>query len=212
MFADVLTHGIVLWNVYGDCKNIGVLSGHKGPVLDLNWGRDGKLLYSASADQSACVWDLSEMQRIKKIKGHTSYVNCITPSRRGDPLCVTGSDDCTAMVWDIRRKNHVYKFDNEYQVLGACFSDDSSQVFTAGIDEKIHCWDLRTEKKLYSLTGHTNTITGISLSADGSYIVSNSRDQTVRTWDVRPYVSQGKSRMVGVYEGASHDFQELMLR
>ena len=33
--------------------------------------------------------------------------------------------------------------------------------------------------------GHTDTITGLSLSPDGSFLLSNSMDQTIRMWDIR---------------------------
>ena len=42
---------------------------------------------------------------------------------------------------------------------------------------------------VYSLAGHTDTVTGISLSPDGSYLLSNGMDNTARIWDVRPFVA-----------------------
>ena len=35
---------IFLWNVYGDCINYDVLSGHKNAVLDVHWSHDGEYL------------------------------------------------------------------------------------------------------------------------------------------------------------------------
>ncbi len=39
-----------------------------------------------------------------------------------------------------------------------------------------------------TLLGHTHTITGLALSHDGSYVISNSMDHTIRCWDIRPFV------------------------
>ena len=36
--------------------------------------------------------------------------------------------------------------------------------------------------------GHTDTITGMKLSPDGTMLLSNSMDNTLRVWDTRPYV------------------------
>ena len=37
------------------------------------------------------------------------------------------------------------------------------------------------------MKGHKETITGLSLSPDGNYLLSNSMDNTVRIWDVKPF-------------------------
>lgn len=55
-----------------------------------------------------------------------------------------------------------------------------------------------------------DTITGISLSNDGSYLLSNSMDQTIRCWDVRPFVVG--QRCVKIFQGASHHFDKNLLR
>lgn len=39
-------------------------------------------------------------------------------------------------------------------------------------------WDLRKNDILYRLRGHTDTVTGLQLSPDGSYLLSNSMDNT----------------------------------
>lgn len=36
--------------------------------------------------------------------------------------------------------------------------------------------------------GHTDTITSISLSPDGNFLLSNSMDHSIRLWDIRPFV------------------------
>lgn len=53
---------------------------------------------SASTDKTGAVWDVEVGQRIKKLKGHTSFVNSCCASRRGPQLVVTGSDDGTVKV------------------------------------------------------------------------------------------------------------------
>ena len=62
------------------------------------------------------------------------------------------------------------------------------KIFIGGIDNLIRTIDLRKKDIKYILKGHTDTITGFSLSPDGSYLLSNSMDHTIRCWDIRPYV------------------------
>jgi WD40 repeat protein len=47
----------VLWDVYGECRNYGVLSGHKNAVLEVQWSYDSQQIVSASADKTVGVWD-----------------------------------------------------------------------------------------------------------------------------------------------------------
>jgi len=37
----------------------------------------------------------------------------------------------------------------------------------------------------YTLENHTDTITGLSVSNDGSYLLSNAMDMTIRAYDIR---------------------------
>ena len=100
------------------------------------------------------------------------------------------------------------------------------QVFSGGIDNKIRCWDLRLAQEaamaevgaaepepVFELVGHADTITGISLSPDGTQLLSNAMDSTARVWDVRPFVAGGdEARCTTVLAGHQHNFEKLLLK
>ena len=56
------------------------------------------MLFTCSVDKTGAVWDVEVGERIKKLKGHTSFVNSCCPTRRGVALLATGSDDGTIKV------------------------------------------------------------------------------------------------------------------
>lgn len=201
---------VLLWNTYGECENFAAMKGHTSAVLDICWTRDSDQVLTASADKTGALWDVNSGTRVKRFRGHTGVVNCISTTRRGDALAVTGGDDCQALLWDFRCKTNIGAFPTDYQITGVCFSDDSTQIFTSGIDDVIRCWDINKGKEMYTLQGHTDSVTGVSLSPDGSYLLSNGMDNTLRIWDVRPYVSN--TRLVSTCEGLQHDFQQLLLK
>jgi len=220
---------VFLWDLAGgECKNSMVLTGHDGPVLDLAWTSGSDLsteqqLLSCSTDKTTCLWDVQTGQRVKRMRGHGGIVNSVCVQRRGAQHVLTGSDDCTANVWDLRVRRPVQTLQEKYQILSAVFSDDGMRAFTAGISNFIQCYDLRTSRLLYSLVGHRDSVTGLSLSPDGSFLLSNAMDSTVRAWDVRPFVptpaaassSAGPSvdlRLTNVYKGATHDLEQNLLR
>ena len=62
------------------------------------------------------------------------------------------------------------------------------------------------------LTGHIDTVTGLSISPDGSYLLSNSMDASLRSWDIRPFVVDEANRCEKIFLGASHGAEKNLLR
>lgn len=186
------------------------MSGHTGAVMELHFSPDGAQIYTASTDNTLGVWDLPTGQRVKKLKGHTTFVNSVRGARRGPQLLVSGSDDSTVKIWDTRKKQATTNFNATYQVTAVTFNDTSEQVLSGGIDNDIKVWDIRKNDILYTMKGHTDTITGMTLSPDGSYLLTNSMDNSLRIWDVRPYAPQ--ERCVKVLTGHQHNFEKNLLR
>jgi len=197
---------IFLWNVHGDCKNFMVLKGHKNAVLDLHWTTDGCQIISASPDKTLRAWDIETGKQIKKMAEHSSFVNSCCPSRRGPPLVVSGSDDGTAKLWDLRHRGAIQTFPDKYQITAVGFSDAADKIYSGGIDNEIKVWDLRRGEVTMRLQGHTDTITGMQLSSDGSYLLTNSMDCSLRIWDMRPYAPQ--NRCVKILTGHQHNFEK----
>ncbi|XP_069672017.1 U5 small nuclear ribonucleoprotein 40 kDa protein [Periplaneta americana] len=201
---------IYIWNVYGECENISLMTGHTGAIMEMHFSTDGNTLFTASTDNTLGMWDIETGIRVKKLKGHTTFVNSCHPARRGPQLVCSGSDDCTIKLWDPRKRGQGVTLNNTYQVTAVTFSDTAEQILSGGIDNDIKVWDLRKNALLYRLKGHGDTVTGLSLSPDGSYVLSNAMDNTVRIWDVRPFAPQ--ERCVKILTGHQHNFEKNLLR
>lgn len=175
---------INLWTVYGDeCKNYGVLRGPKGAVLSIAFSPSRPLdrLYAASADKVLTTFDLKTGQTVRKHRGHQSIINCLAVSSvTGEDLIATASDDGTVRIWREDSKDEVDKIELGYPILAVDWSQDGQQLFVGGIDNDVHCYDLRKKEVAWSLRGHTDSVCGVKLSPDGSYIVSVGFDSTVR--------------------------------
>merc|ERR1719516_507795 len=128
---------IFLWNVYGECDNINVMTGHTGAIVQLTFNESGDTLYTASVDKTVGMFDSMTGQRLKRMKGHTSFVNSVDCARNDKPLVVSGGDDCQIKVWDTLRRQAVTTLNNNYQVTAVQFTEDPTQIVTAGIDNDI---------------------------------------------------------------------------
>ncbi|NXD60322.1 SNR40 protein, partial [Corvus moneduloides] len=195
---------ILLWNVYGDCDNFATLKGHSGAVMELHYNTDGSMLFSASTDKTVAVWDSETGERVKRLKGHTSFVNSCYPARRGPQLVCTGSDDGTVKLWDIRKKAAVQTFQNTYQVLAVTFNDTSDQIISGGIDNDIKVGPCVSPSRPGHGEGFSRAALSLAPSAAGSDSVA------VRIWDVRPFAP--KERCVKIFQGNVHNFEKNLLR
>ncbi|KAI8851879.1 CG3436-like protein [Chytridium lagenaria] len=202
---------ILLWNTYGECVNKLQLLGHKGAVLEVQWSRDGSSVYSASTDKTVGVWDAKTGERVRRLKGHGSFVNTVAVARRGGEMIASGSDDNTIRLWDLRTKYPVNTLQERFQVTATAWNEDASILFSGGIDNEIKAWDVRKNEVVYTLQGHLDTITGLRLSPDGSNLLSNAMDNTARIWDVKPF-SAGSSRLLKIFEGAPHGMEKHLLK
>eukprot|EP00916_Digyalum_oweni_P012924 GHVL01021265.1.p1 GENE.GHVL01021265.1~~GHVL01021265.1.p1 ORF type:complete len:342 (-),score=41.01 GHVL01021265.1:731-1756(-) len=202
---------IFLWNVYGDCENFCYFRGHTNAVLEVHWTPDQTKLVTCSADKTVAVWDVEEGKRIKKFTGHTAVVNSCRVNRRGSPLVVSAADDGTTKVWDLRTRKCVVTFEHQYQVLAASFDDTSERIFSCSLDSTIRVYNMTRREEQESLTGHADSITGLDVSNDGNFLLTNSMDHSVRLWDIRPFVAS-ETRCVSMLTGATHNFEKNLLR
>ena len=66
------------------------------------------------------------------------------------------------------------------QVTSVAFNRKGDQVFSGCLDNNVHCWDLRRGKVQHVLRGHRDTVTGVRLSPDGNFLLSNAADNSLR--------------------------------
>uniref|UniRef100_H0XMN3 Uncharacterized protein n=1 Tax=Otolemur garnettii TaxID=30611 RepID=H0XMN3_OTOGA len=192
---------ILVWNVYGVCDNYATSKGHSGAVMELHYNTDGSVLFSVSRDKTAAVWDSETDKRVKRLKGHTSFVTSCYPARRGPQLVCTGSEDEIVKLWDIRKKAAIQTFQNTYWELAVTFSDTSDQIISGGIDS-IKVWHLRQNQLTYTMRSHGDSVTGLRLSSEGSHLLSNAMDNT-NVWPFAP-----KERCVKIFPGNLHNFEK----
>lgn len=200
----------MLWNTHDQCENYGELSGHKSAVLDLQWSRDSRVLFSASADMTIASWDLETGQRLRRHVGHEEVINSMVASKRGEECLISGSDDGSIAIWDTRQKEAVDYMQTDFPVTAVAISEAGNELYSGGIDNDIKVWDLRKKAVAFSLIGHNDTVTSLEISPDSQYLLSNAHDSTVRTWDIRPFAPADRS--VKVYDGAPTGIEKNLLK
>uniref|UniRef100_A0A8C6X833 DDB1 and CUL4 associated factor 11 n=1 Tax=Naja naja TaxID=35670 RepID=A0A8C6X833_NAJNA len=100
-------------------------------------------------------------------------------------------------VFDMEQNKRTLKIDaHEDDVNAITFADNSSHiVFSGGDDALCKVWDRRTMREddpqpVGILAGHQDGITFIDSKGDARYFISNSKDQTIKLWDIRKFSGQ----------------------
>lgn len=77
------------------------LESHLTPITALDFSEPYGTLVSASQDDTQPrVWDLLTGEEIGRLRGHRGTVKCIQVE---DHIALTGSEDGTVRIWDLRR-------------------------------------------------------------------------------------------------------------
>eukprot|EP00794_Sanderia_malayensis_P019187 gene19187-21109_t len=85
-------------------------------------------------------------------------------------------------------------------VNSVSFADGSSNILYSGSDDGLcMVWDRRNLKESHPkpvgvFAGHTDGITYIDAKGDGRYLLSNSKDQTIKLWDMRRFADKDSVR------------------
>jgi len=163
-------------------KQIHLLHGHRGPVLDAAFSTLGKLLVTTSDDDEAIVWNVANGTKVAVLFGHTNAVETAAFSPDATHV-VTASDDHDARVWETAGGHaRTILRGHGAPVLAASFDSSGTRVITASSDGTARVWDPGTGNALTLLGRHRGPILAESTDVRGSLVVTAGADHTARIW------------------------------
>jgi WD40 repeat protein/tRNA A-37 threonylcarbamoyl transferase component Bud32 len=177
--------GVKIWSVSPGPEPLTLL-GHSKAVRSVAFSPDGQRLVSASADQTAKVWDVGTGQALLtlplRLQGYGALNACFSPDGR---RIATASFD-RAIVWDAFTGQEVYSVRGHTQEINwVTFSADGQRLATGSNDHTVKIWDAASGEELLTLRGQLDTVSRVAFSADGQWLVSGSRDAS-HVWEAMP--------------------------
>lgn len=177
--TEIATLG-TLQQVIHSIQECNRLEGHTSWVNSITFRPDGKMIASASADNTVRLWRKNgELHRT--LNGHSNRVNGVSFSRDGK-MIASASDDKTVKLWNLNGEELKTLQGHESSVTSVSFSPDGEMIASASDDETVKLWNLDGDK-LKTLEGHEDRVKDISFSPDGKTIASASWDNTVKLWN-----------------------------
>lgn len=139
-----------------------VLTGHRLPITGVAFHPQYSILASSSEDATVKIWDWETGELERTLKGHTKAIQDVDFDHKGNLLGM-----CAASAGIAR-------------YLYICFF-----LVTCSSDLFIKIWDSQNEwKNVKTFPGHEHSVSSVKFMPGDQFIVSASRDRTIRVFDV----------------------------
>ena len=174
---------IKLWNVVsGGLER--TFEGHKSWISQLLVSPNGRMLASASNDQSIKLWDLALALRPEEdAQGHSSWVNCIAFSPDSS-LVATASHNHTLQLWNAKTSESKRLLRSHDKWISDIVISPTNHLLAAAGDQSVKLWDLDNYQDKITLEGRDDWMTNVIFSYDSKLLASVSINRKVYIWDV----------------------------
>lgn len=183
------TPEICIWNldVLNLLEPVKKLTGiHKDSVLTLSWDEQDKLA-SGGADHRLVLWDLISGKSISQWKRFTEKVQSVSFHPNEKESLLIG--DCSGHVTlaDIRSPDHQRQWSLSANPEIECVMWDrqrENNFFVSTDSGIVYCMDRRSDAALYSISAHSDAVTGIAQSLNRNCLVTVSADKSLKVWNI----------------------------
>ncbi len=168
---------VKLWNAETGAL-ITAFVGHTLSVNAVAISPNGTWIASASADATVRIWNLQTFELIATLIGHTGTVRAIAISADNE-LLATGGEDKSIRIWNTCNWHCVSVLSGHpWSVSGLAFT--ATELISSSWDQTVKTWEIETGQEIDKLIGHTDSITSLAVAGDRTFLVTGSRDRTVK--------------------------------
>lgn len=134
---------------------------------------EGTILATASRDHTVRIWDL-----VDYFPGITIGTQHQVPSALciNDIQIIVGFESGDMNVYDIENGDLLMTLAGADRTFVSALAASSTNILVGGKGGDVRIWDLRARRLLSTCREHTLTVSGVSLSGDGS-VISSSEDR-----------------------------------
>ncbi|CAI5798785.1 repeat-containing 18 [Podarcis lilfordi] len=201
-----IAESIYLWEVSSG-NLLAILNRHYQDLSCVAFTDDSSHFLSGAKDSLVIVWNLYSVLQAENAQSpeprhvwsrHSLPITDLCCGM-GGPMAraATASLDQTAKLWEISSGDLLLSVVFDVGILSVTLDLTEYHMFCGGMDGSIFQVDLcawpvqrergfQTERESAKIfKGHRNQVTCLSVSTDGSLLLSGSHDETVRLWDIQ---------------------------
>lgn len=180
-------------------RSSSAVAGHGSTILCSAFApHTSSRMVTGAGDNTARIWDCDTQTTMATLTGHRNWVLCVSWSPDAE-LIATGSMDNTIRLWEADKGKPLGGGNGESSVLRGHSKwitslsweplhlvklGDKPRLASASKDGTVKIWDTARRVCLYTLSGHTNSVSCVKWGGQGM-LYTGSHDKTVRVWDMK---------------------------
>jgi len=161
--------------------------GHKDAVLALSWNSNCEhVLASGSVDQTVALWDLNNQSVASSLTSHSEKVQSLQFHPTEAQTLLTGCCDSMVRVFDCRAPDNWSSWKVSGEVERVIWDHFNPSYCLASTEAgTLHYIDIRNPSPLWTLSAHSEAVTGLCLSPHCPGTVTTvSQDKSMKVWDI----------------------------
>ncbi|PAV16211.1 WD40 domain containing protein [Pyrrhoderma noxium] len=179
-------HEIRFWEAWsGICSRTIARSSEQGQVNRLAISPDKRLL-AAAIHKKVNIYEISNLSNtpIQTFEGHTGNVTAVMFHNEGKWV-VTGSEDGTIKIWDLRSNAPHRNYDNLAPVNDVCIHPNQGELISCDQAGSIKLWDLTDNTCMLDLAPAGDVpIRSVTIASDGTCLVAGNNKGKCYVWKI----------------------------
>jgi WD40 repeat protein/DNA-binding SARP family transcriptional activator len=163
-------------------------------VNEVDFSPDGTRLVTINDNEEIRLWDAETGESLEIPIGQIDVVNEVAFSPDGSRLAASGRNG-VIIIWDSTTAQELLRIEDE-RIQDITLGQDCSRatdtqgqlcdtlLVSGHINGLVKIWDAVTGEHQLTLSGHTNVISEVAISRDGTQLASASNDGTITVWDI----------------------------
>ncbi|CAH8874641.1 unnamed protein product [Trichobilharzia szidati] len=175
-----------LWDLRSQKKVFSLPKVHEKTPTSCQFTPNERYIITTSTDGSTKCTDLRSQRPLLTLRDHKNAVSSSAITRDGK-LLTTTSWDKTVCLYDIDigkyRLQGPQTLENGHTgSISSCDIDDQGNyLVTGGHDKSVILWDIEKQEIKLCLKRHTDWINDVSMTRDGKWILTASKDRSIRS-------------------------------
>lgn len=184
-------------------KKAVVFPAHDMRILTVNFSHDGTRLLTGAEDGLVRIWSFPEILFQGEFLVHHGWVY-EARFLPGDSTVISAGRDEQVVIYDLDQRKVVSKNQaHEGAARSVAVGGASKMVVSSGFGGSLVLWEGLDSLNSISWQAHALPVCDVSISPDGTRVVSGSRDKKVRVW------SLPERSMIGQLDGHDHEVKSV---